>query len=47
MVNDQMVNDQMVNGVYDLLGRKVTLENLPQGVYIIIENGQSRKEVIR
>ena len=41
------LNDQMVNGVYDLLGRKVTLENLPQGVYIIIENGQSRKEVIR
>lgn len=36
-----------LDGVYDLLGRKVTLENLPQGVYIIIENGQSRKEVIQ
>ena len=46
-LNDQMVNDQMVNGIYDLLGRRVSLDMLQQGVYIIIENGQSRKEVIQ
>jgi len=33
------------DGIYDLLGRRVSLDMLPQGVYIIIENGQCRKEV--
>ena len=36
-----------LDGVYDLLGRRVSLDMLQQGVYIIIENGQSRKEVIQ
>ena len=36
-----------VDGVYDLLGRRVVRESLPQGVYIIVEDGKSRKEVIR
>ena len=34
-----------IDGVYDVLGRPVTSRNLPAGIYIIIENGQSRKEV--
>lgn len=46
-LNGQMVNDPMANGVYDLLGRKVDKSMLPQGVYIIVENGEARKEVIR
>lgn len=33
--------------IYDLLGRRVSGNNLPQGVYIIVENGHSRKEVIQ
>lgn len=33
--------------IYDLLGRRVSGNNLPQGIYIIVENGHSRKEVIR
>ena len=35
------------DGIYDLLGRRVSLDMLPQGVYIIIKNGQCRKEVKR
>ena len=48
-LNGQMVNDPMVNedGVFDLLGRRVTKDILPQGVYIIVGNGVSRKEVVR
>lgn len=48
-LNDPMVNDRMVNedGVFDLLGRRVTTDMLPQGVYIIVGNGVSRKEVVR
>lgn len=33
--------------IYDILGRRVSGNNLPQGIYIIMQNGQSRKEVIR
>lgn len=40
------INDPAIN-IYDLLGRRVSGNNLPQGVYIIVENGHSRKEVIR
>ena len=46
-LNGQIVNEPMVNGIYDLLGRKVDKSMLPQGVYIIVENGEARKEVIR
>ena len=46
-LNDPMVNDPMVNGIYDLLGRRVTGAILPPGVYIVVENGISRKEVIQ
>ena len=35
------------DGVYDILGRRVTTNNPPAGVYIIIEKGQKRKEFIR
>lgn len=35
------------DGVYDLLGRPVTSSVLPAGAYIIVENGQTRKEVIK
>ena len=35
------------DGVYDLLGRRINTQNLPAGAYIVIENGQTRKEVIR
>ena len=37
------------DGVYDLLGRRISADSrtLRTGVYIIIENGQARKEVIR
>ena len=40
------INDPAIK-IYDLLGRRVSGNNLPQGVYIIVENGHSRKEVIR
>ena len=46
-LNGPINNGAMVNGVYDLLGRKVEKSLLPQGVYIIVENGEARKEVIR
>lgn len=35
------------DGIYDMLGRRVSAGDLPQGVYIVIENGQPRKEVIQ
>ena len=35
------------DGIYDVLGRRLSGDRLPQGVYIIVEKGQSRKEVIR
>lgn len=37
------------DGIYDIMGRRCDPKNgyLPQGIYIVIENGQSRKEVIR
>ncbi len=41
------VNKEMVNGIYDLLGRRVHGAILPPGVYIVVENGISRKEVIQ
>ena len=40
-------NTNELDGVYDLLGRKVDKSMLPQGVYIIVENGEARKEVIQ
>lgn len=46
-INGQMANDQMANGIYDLLGRRMKQDILPQGIYIVVENGQSRKVVIR
>lgn len=46
-VDNRTVNSLQPDGVYDLLGRRVSPDMLQQGVYIIIENGQSRKEVIR
>ena len=35
------------DGIYDVLGRRLSGDRLPQGVYIIVEKGQSRKGVIR
>lgn len=35
------------DGVYDLLGRPINTQTLPAGAYIVVENGQTRKEVIR
>lgn len=36
------------DGIYDLLGRRINATTkLPAGAYILIENGQARKEVIR
>ena len=35
----------ITNAIYDVLGRSVTGNNPPAGIYIILENGQSRKEV--
>ena len=46
-INGQMLNDQMVNGIYDLLGRRLNQDIMPKGIYIVVENGQSRKVVIR
>ena len=44
---DTITNHQSTNGRYDVMGRPVTGNVLPAGVYIIIENGKSRKEVIQ
>ena len=38
---------EVANGIYDLLGRRVHGAILPPGVYIVVENGISRKEVIQ
>lgn len=41
---------KMRDGVYDLMGRRVNIDDartLGAGVYVIIENGKARKEVIR
>jgi len=41
---------KMRDGVYDLMGRRVNMDDartLGAGVYVIIENGKARKEVIR
>lgn len=46
-VDNRTVNSLQPDGVYDLLGRRVSPDMLQQGVYVIIENGQSRKEVVR
>lgn len=46
-LNDQQANTPMTNGMYDLLGRRITSDILPRGIYIIIENGKSRKVVIQ
>ncbi|MBO7456865.1 MAG: hypothetical protein J6T71_03465, partial [Paludibacteraceae bacterium] len=46
-LNDQQANTPMTNGMYDLLGRRITSDILPRGIYIIMENGQSRKIVIQ
>ena len=46
-LNDQMANDSMTNGIYDLVGRRITSDILPRGIYIIVENGRSRKVVIQ
>lgn len=35
------------DGVYDLLGRPMQSSVLPAGAYIVVENGKTRKEVIR
>ena len=41
----------MADGVYDIIGRRVshagTSAGLATGVYIIVENGKARKEVVR
>lgn len=44
---EMTASDNRTDGVYDLLGRRVNEDVLLQGVYIVIENGVSRKEVIR
>ena len=41
------INVARQDGIYDVLGRRLSGDRLPQGVYIIVEKGQSRKEVIR
>lgn len=33
--------------IYDILGRRLSGDRLPQGIHIIMQNGQSRKEIIR
>lgn len=47
-----MDETQTTNGhceIYDLLGRRVNthMQSMPQGLYILVENSESRKEVIR
>lgn len=46
-MNDLMGNTPMLNGVYDLLGRRVSSDMLTKGIYIIVDNGQARKVVIQ
>lgn len=41
---------KMTDGIYDIMGRRIDADNvrtLGAGVYVVIENGQARKEVIR
>ena len=35
------------DGIYDLLGRPLQSATMPAGAYIVVENGKTRKEVIR
>lgn len=41
------VGGQAAAVYYDMLGRRVNVATAPKGVYIVVEGGNSRKEVIR
>lgn len=42
-----IVSGQGETVYYDMLGRRVNVATAPKGVYIVVEGGNSRKEVIR
>ena len=43
--NNKSVN--IVDGVYDMTGRKVTLEHSPSGMYLVIENGITIRKIMK
>lgn len=43
--NHKSVN--IVDGVYDMTGRKVTLEYAPSGMYLVIENGITIRKIMK
>ena len=43
--NHKSVN--IVDGVYDMTGRKVTLEHSPSGMYLVIENGITIRKIMK
>lgn len=46
---DVIIRDVQGIEVYDMLGRRVSIsfDNLPQGVYVVVQDGEPRKEVVK